>query len=76
MQRPRDGGYTTAVSGQRLDKHVPVARRQILNNATVGLQQWKNCVLYVVCDEVIGETRFEAWSVESEFCTGICDEKT
>jgi hypothetical protein len=37
MQRPRD----EPVSGQRLCKHVPVARQQILNNATVGLQQWK-----------------------------------
>jgi hypothetical protein len=42
------GGYTKAVSGQRLVKHVPVARQQILNNATVGLQQWKSCVFYVV----------------------------
>jgi hypothetical protein len=33
-----------AVSGQRLGKHVPVARQQILNNATVGLQQWKRGV--------------------------------
>jgi hypothetical protein len=29
------GGYTRAVYGQRLGKHVPVARQQILNNATV-----------------------------------------
>jgi hypothetical protein len=27
----------------RLGKHVPVARQQILNNATVGPQQWKSC---------------------------------
>jgi hypothetical protein len=33
---------------QRLGKHVPVARQQILNNATVGLQQWTSCVSYVV----------------------------
>jgi hypothetical protein len=33
--------YTRAVSGQRLGKHIPIARQQILNNTTVGLQQWK-----------------------------------
>jgi hypothetical protein len=42
------GGYTRTVSGQRLGKHVPVARPQILNNATVGPQQWKSYVFYVV----------------------------
>jgi hypothetical protein len=30
--------YTSAVSGQRLSKHVPIAREQILNNTIVGLQ--------------------------------------
>jgi hypothetical protein len=40
MQRPRDG--------QRLGKHVPIARQRVLNNATVGTQQWKRCVFYVV----------------------------
>jgi hypothetical protein len=29
------GKYTRPVLGQRLGKHVPVARQQILNNATV-----------------------------------------
>jgi hypothetical protein len=38
------GGYARAVSEQRLGKHVPVARQQILNNAVVGLQQWKSCI--------------------------------
>jgi hypothetical protein len=38
------GGYTRANSGQRLSKHVPIVRQQILNNATVGLQQWKRGV--------------------------------
>jgi hypothetical protein len=42
-------GYTRAVSGQWLSKHVPVVRQQILNNATVGLQQWKSRVFCVVC---------------------------
>jgi hypothetical protein len=37
-------GYTRAFPQQRLGKHFPVARQHILNNATVGLQQWKNCV--------------------------------
>jgi hypothetical protein len=41
------GGYR-AVSAQRIGKHVPIARQQILNNATVGLQQLKSGVLYVV----------------------------
>jgi hypothetical protein len=42
------GGYIRAVSGQPLSEHIPIARQQILNNATVGLQQGKNCVFYVV----------------------------
>jgi hypothetical protein len=42
------GGYTRPVSGQRLGKHVPVAKLQILKNATVELQQWKRCVFYVL----------------------------
>jgi hypothetical protein len=33
-----------AVSRQQLGKHVPVAMQQILNNATIGLQQWKRGV--------------------------------
>jgi hypothetical protein len=33
------GEYSRAVSGQRLCKHVPVARQRILKNATVELQQ-------------------------------------
>jgi hypothetical protein len=37
-------GYTMAMSGQLLGKEFPVARQQILNNATVVLQQWKSCV--------------------------------
>jgi hypothetical protein len=35
------GVYTRAVPGQRLSKYVPVARQQILNNATDRLQQWE-----------------------------------
>jgi hypothetical protein len=45
------GGYTRAVSGHRLGKHVPVAKQQRLNNVTAELQQWKSCVLYVVSAE-------------------------
>jgi hypothetical protein len=41
------GGYTRAATGQRLYKHVPVDRYQILNNATVGIEQWESCVFYV-----------------------------
>jgi hypothetical protein len=33
---------TVAVQG--LGKLIPVAKQQILNNAIVGLQQWKGCV--------------------------------
>jgi hypothetical protein len=31
-------------SGKRLGKHIPIARQQILNNATAGLQKWKEGV--------------------------------
>jgi hypothetical protein len=48
MQRPRDGWVYKSVSGQRLSKHVLTARQQILNNATVLLQQWNRLVIYVV----------------------------
>jgi hypothetical protein len=41
-------GYTNVVSRQQLCKHVPVARQQMLNNVTVGPQQWKSCAFYVV----------------------------
>jgi hypothetical protein len=43
---------TRPVSGQRFDKHVPVARLQILNNATVGLQKC-SCVFRVVRAEML-----------------------
>jgi hypothetical protein len=33
------------VAERWLGKHVPVARQQIINTATVGLQQWNNCFL-------------------------------
>jgi hypothetical protein len=42
------GGYTRVVSGQRLGKHFPIATQYIFINATVGLQQWKTRVFYVV----------------------------
>jgi hypothetical protein len=38
-------GYIRVVTGQRLGKHVPAAKQQILNNSTVELQQWKRGVL-------------------------------
>jgi hypothetical protein len=45
-------GYTMAVSGQWLGKHVPVSRQQIINNATIGLEKWKSCVFYEVRVEI------------------------
>jgi hypothetical protein len=33
----KKGGCTRPDSGQRLDKHVPIARQQIIDSATVGL---------------------------------------
>jgi hypothetical protein len=47
------GGYTRAVSWNRLCKHVPVARQQIINNATVGPQQWKRSVFCAARVEVL-----------------------
>jgi hypothetical protein len=52
--------YIRAVSEQRSGKHVPIARQQILKNATVGLQQWKSCVFCGPFLEVINEMRFGA----------------
>jgi hypothetical protein len=65
--------YTRAVSGQRLGKHIPIARHQILNNEK----------LY--CNN--GRCVFSTWSVArcykqgtrlelSQFCTGVCEERT
>jgi hypothetical protein len=34
--------------GETNNGTTPVDRQQILNNATVGLQQWKSCVFYFV----------------------------
>jgi hypothetical protein len=42
------GGYARAVSGHQLGKHVPIARQQILNIATVGPHRWKSYVFYMV----------------------------
>jgi hypothetical protein len=42
------GRYTREVSGQRLGKHVPAARKQFPDIATVGLQQWMSYIFYVV----------------------------
>jgi hypothetical protein len=41
------GGYIKAISRQRLGIRFLVARQYMLNNATAGLKQWKNCVLCV-----------------------------
>jgi hypothetical protein len=53
MQQPQDGRIYHAVYGQWHGKHFPFARHQILNNAAVGLQQWKSCVFYVVCAKML-----------------------
>jgi hypothetical protein len=47
------GENIRAVSEKRLSKRVPVAKQQMLNNATVGLQQWNSYVLYVVRAEML-----------------------
>jgi biotin operon repressor len=41
-----------AISGQRLGKHVHLARQQILNNAT-ALKQWKSYIFCVVRAEML-----------------------
>jgi hypothetical protein len=73
-------GYTRAVSAQRLAKHVPAKytteifpRYQILNNATVGLQQWKRYVFYVVRAEVLYAGKCYCLD---QFCMGVCEERT
>jgi hypothetical protein len=45
-------GCTWAVGWQRLGKNVPVARQQIFNNITAGLQQCKSCFLSGPCRDV------------------------
>jgi hypothetical protein len=67
------GECTRAISGQLLSKHVLVARQQILNNAIVGLQQWKSSVFYVVRAEM---SQGKDKSVDNQFCTGVCEENT
>jgi hypothetical protein len=42
---------TATVSGQRLGKHVPLARQQILNNATVET----GCFLCGSCRDIISK---------------------
>jgi hypothetical protein len=56
------GGYTRAVSGQRLSKHVPIARQQNLNNARVGLQQWKSCFLCGLWPDIISKGQGQLFS--------------
>jgi hypothetical protein len=71
------GGFTRAVSGQRLNKHVPVAMQQILNNAIVGLQQWKICVFYVVIAEMLRARRgLELSQLGLSSVGGVCEERT
>jgi hypothetical protein len=49
--------------------------QQILKNTTVELK-WKSCFLRGPCLKVISETGFGAYSVESQFYMGICEERT
>jgi hypothetical protein len=49
------------VPWQQLSKHVPVAKQQILNNSTVGLQQYKEGVFYAVCSEMLYERNKVSW---------------
>jgi hypothetical protein len=62
------GGYTRAVSGQRLGEHIPVPRHQIHINVTVGLQQWKRCVSTWSVPR--NYKRDEVWSLVSKAHTG------
>jgi hypothetical protein len=62
MQRSQDGGYTSAVSGQRLGKHVSAARD---TNA-------KLCFLCSPIRDVISNVQGQF----NQFCTGVCEEKT
>jgi hypothetical protein len=66
---------------QRLTKHVPVPREQILNNATVGLQQWKKGVSTWSVPRSYLEDNWGGLGqlrvVSSVgFCTGGCEERT
>jgi hypothetical protein len=64
------GGYTRVVSEQRLGKHVPVARQQILNNATVG----RNNRRVVFSMEPGPRCYKQGTSLDSvEFCTGVLE---
>jgi hypothetical protein len=63
------GVYTRAFSGQQFCKHVPVARQQILNNATIERNNRRAV--------------FSMWSVPGcykqvlvQFCAGVCEDRT
>jgi hypothetical protein len=69
------GKYTRPVSRQQLSKHIPVARQQILNNAT----SWTTTVQELFSTRSVprGYKRDEVWSlVDSKFCMGVCEERT
>jgi hypothetical protein len=51
------GGYTRAVSGQRLGKNVAVVMQQIVINAKAGLQQWKSYFLCCPCRDIISKNK-------------------
>jgi drug/metabolite transporter superfamily protein YnfA len=58
------GVYARTVSGQRLGKHVPVARQQILNNVSFDLNNGNRVFLRGPCRLVIlktiGATQFSS----------------
>jgi hypothetical protein len=59
------GGYTRAVSGQRLGKHVPAA--------TDAHATEERRFLRGPCQDVISKRQ----GLElSQFCTGVCEERT
>jgi hypothetical protein len=58
-----------AVSGQRLDKHVPIAMDI---NATI--EKW--CILCGSCQDVISKGQSQLFVKFREFCMGGCEERT
>jgi hypothetical protein len=64
--------YTRSVSRQQLSKCVPVAKQQILDNATVGLQ-WKSCFLCGPSHDIIskGQGQLRVSSVQESVKRGL-----
>jgi hypothetical protein len=60
------GGYTRPVSGQRLSKHVPAATDTNANNRRAVFSMWSVPRCY----------KHGSRLVYSQFCTGVCEERT